>query len=133
MAVGNGGFSLRRVEDFIRVLSWPRHIPNVILGEHDNSLSVRAAQWIKHKWVKAYNFPPLFPDINEDFFWGLLVPRAISFFTVPTPEEASAFAFEREPRFLYELNGSQLPFGCHGWEKYDPEFWRSKISALPRN
>ena len=128
-AAGNGGLSLRRVADFLEVLSRPRHVPNLILGEHANSLPIRLSQWVKHKLVRAYNFDPLFPDINEDFFWGLLVPRVCSFFTVPTPEEACAFAFEREPRFLYELNSRQLPFGCHGWEKYDPEFWRSVLTA----
>jgi hypothetical protein len=132
IASGNGGLSLRRVADFIRVLSRPRYIPNLIIGEHANSLSIRISQWIKHKVVKAYNFDPFFPDINEDFFWGLLVPRACSYFTVPTPEEACAFAFEREPRFLYALNGEQLPFGCHGWEKYDPGFWHSLIATLPQ-
>ena len=130
LAAGNGGLSLRRVEDFIRALYRPRHIPNLILGEHANSLPARAAQWVKHKLVRAYNLYPLFPDINEDFFWGLLVPRACGFFTVPTPEEACDFAFEREPRFLYELIGKKLPFGCHGWEKYDPDFWRS-VADLP--
>ena len=61
------------------------------------------------------------------------MPRVCSFFTVPTPEEACDFAFEREPRFLYELNGRKLPFGCHGWEKYDPEFWRSVADFPPAN
>lgn len=128
LGVGNGGLSLRRVKDFLQVLAIPRYVPNLILSDEEpNSTLTKLAQVVKHKLVFAYNFGPLFPRINEDFFWGLLVPRVCPFFKVPAAEEAASFAFEREPRYLYEFTGRRLPFGCHGWEKYDAEFWRSLL------
>jgi hypothetical protein len=131
MGVGNGGFSLRRVADFLRVLAHPRRIPNFIKSHQQASGA--AAGWvrrIKHEWLLAYNIPPLFPSSNEDFFWGLLVPAACPHFRVPGLADASRFAFEVEPRYLYGLNGQQLPFGCHAWERYDRAFWLEVLPEL---
>jgi lipopolysaccharide/colanic/teichoic acid biosynthesis glycosyltransferase len=27
------------------------------------------------------------------------------------------------------MNGRRMPFGCHAWERYDPEFWRPHVLA----
>jgi len=129
--VGNGGFSLRRVTDFLRVLARPRRIPNFIKshkgGPHGQGSLLRR---FKHAWLLAYNFEPLFPTSNEDFFWGILVPAACPFFRVPGLAAASRFAFEVEPRHMYALNGGQLPFGCHAWERYDRDFWLQVLPEL---
>ncbi len=130
MGGGNGGFSLRKVQDFIRVLSYPRRIPNVM------SVGPNVIQFIKHHFIFAYSFPRLLqPQINEDLFWGVLVPRSCEFFTVAAPEDALSFAFEVAPEYLFELNKRQLPFGCHAWEKYNLQFWRKTLydhgKALP--
>jgi hypothetical protein len=131
MGVGNGGFSLRRVDDFLRVLGRPRHIPNVIKSraEGRGGLS-NLPRRLKHEWCFAYNVEPLFPRTNEDFFWGMLVPAVCPFFRVPTPQEAVRFAFEVAPRVLYERNGGELPFGCHAWERFDRAFWEEKLPFL---
>lgn len=124
LGVGNGGFSLRKVGDFVRVLSIPRYIPNILVKAPSHFRKIY--QWlrfVKHRFVFSYSFFPLRPKINEDFFWGFLVPERCSFFSVPKPEEAIPFAFEVAPEYLFELNGKQLPFGCHAWEKYNPQFW----------
>lgn len=55
---------------------------------------------------------------NEDIIWTLFVP-----FKRPNCTSALAFAFEMEPKKSFELTKQQLPFGCHAWEKYQPEFW----------
>ena len=129
--VGNGGFSLRRVADFLRVLGQPRHIPNFIKSHKGVADGERkTVRWLKHEWLLAYNFEPLFPTSNEDFFWGILVPSACPFFRVPGLAAASRFAFEVEPRHLYALNGGQLPFGCHAWERYDRDFWLQVLPEL---
>lgn len=129
LGVGNGGFSLRRIADFLRVLAHPRRIPNFLRVQvGDVGLRGGWAQRFKHEWLMAYNFKPLFPTLHEDLFWGILVPAVCPFFRVPEPAEASRFAFEAEPQFLYALNGGKLPFGCHAWERYDREFW---LRALP--
>ena len=131
LGVGNGGFSLRRIADFLRVLGKPRHIPNFIKS-HKGGLDGQGSlvRRFKHAWLLAYNFEPLFPTSNEDFFWGILVPAACPFFRVPGLAAASRFAFEVEPRHLYALNGGQLPFGCHAWERYDRDFWLQVLPEL---
>jgi len=126
--VGNGGFSLRKVHDFVRVLSYPRHIPNTLTPPTPSrSAGHRFLQWVKHRWLLAYSFAPLQPRVNEDVFWGVLVPRCCDFFSVPAPLEAVPFAFEVAPEYLYELNDRGMPFGCHAWERYNPQFWREVL------
>lgn len=129
LGVGNGGFSLRRVEDCIRFLSKPRRVPNTMLDQYFTG-KLNAAQWLNrwiHRYVLSYNFTPLLPRVSEDVFWGILVPQCCPNFTVPTAEDAVAFSFETQPSYLYSLNHAQLPFGCHAWEKYEPEFWRQVL------
>ena len=131
MGIGNGGFSLRRLDDFLRVLATPRRIPNLIKSRAGGTSGLSGlVRRIKHERLLAYNVAPFFPTSNEDFFWGVLVPAACPFFRVPRPEEAVAFAFEAEPRHLYELNGHALPFGCHAWERYDRAFWQEQLPFL---
>ncbi|MFY9514371.1 MAG: DUF5672 family protein [Rubrivivax sp.] len=129
--VGNGGFSLRRVDDFLRVLQTPRHIPNFVKsrarGDRGFANLVRR---IKHERCLAYNVEPFFPSSNEDLFWGVLVPAACAFFRVPSPEEAIGFAFEVAPGHLYEMNANRLPFGCHAWERFEQDFWKEKLPFL---
>jgi hypothetical protein len=64
---------------------------------------------------------------NEDIFWAVLVPQLLYFFKIPNMQDALGFAFEREPKELYKLADEKLPFGCHAYEKYDPEFWAKFI------
>lgn len=131
LGVGNGGFSLRKVSDFLRVLATPRRIPNFIKSRADGHAGfVNLLRRFKHERWFAYNFEPLFPTSQEDLFWGMLVPAVCPFFCVPRPEEALAFSFEVAPRLLYKLNGCALPFGCHAWERCDREFWEDKLPFL---
>jgi hypothetical protein len=131
LGVGNGGFSLRRIDDFLSVLSTPRHIPNFIKSTARGHRGFENLfRRLKHERILAYNFEPFFASSNEDFFWGMLVPAACSFFRVPKPEDAVGFAFDAEPRHLYELNGNRLPFGCHAWERYDRAFWKEQLPFL---
>jgi hypothetical protein len=127
--VGNGGFSLRNTSDFIRVLSKFRHVPNIYNSVLCKASNTHLANFksLFRKYVFAYNMWPLFPRVNEDIFWGMLVPDRFGFFKVPTPNEALYFSFEAEPAYLYELTENKLPMGCHAWEKYDKLFWREVL------
>ncbi len=92
--VGNGGLSLRKVKKF-----------------YYGSIYLYPLGLIwKRKW-------------NEDFFWSSVAKRLIPGFRIPDVKTALQFAFEETPEVCYELNGNQLPFGCHAWEKFNPAFW----------
>lgn len=91
--VGNGGFSLRRVDSFIRLL------------EKEGDMDSRS---------------------NEDFSYAVLGSEN---FRIAPLRVALQFAFEREVRKCFRLNGEKIPFGCHAWEKYDFDFWKPYIEA----
>jgi hypothetical protein len=95
----NGGLSLRRIPALIRYL--------------------RIYQLFFPKWVG-----------NEDKLFSLDARRLAlmrPFIKLPNWEAALQFSFEKSPAAAYELNVQELPFGCHAFEKYDPEFWRRFI------
>ena len=122
-SVGNGGFSLRRVPDFLKVLSRPRIFKNVLMQSWPGSVVSNVYRFLKDYHSFVYQDTHVNIDVNEDLFWGLFVPARCSFFNVPPATEAVAFAFEAHPDFLYQLNQQSLPFGCHAWQRYQPEFW----------
>jgi hypothetical protein len=139
--VGNGGFSLRRVQACLEVLAmrdrqrrWSDGlgIASVFAGKLARSIgrgvravfradtegffkrSRRAVTFAAHVAIPEYQ--------NEDLFWArasTLLPT----FSIPGPEIAVSFAFEMEPRFCFEFNRRALPFGCHQWQAYDRAFW----------
>ena len=131
LGVGNGGFSLRKVSDCLIVLSSPEFRPPV-----NGKVTLRLSEiflltgFFKKTLRFSYKFPPIRLAINEDIFWGVLVPGRYGLFNVPRPEDAISFAFEAAPEYLFELNGYQLPFGCHAWERYNPQFWRDKLRKI---
>jgi hypothetical protein len=65
--------------------------------------------------------------LNEDLFWSFRIPVVNPFFRIPDEKIAVQFSFEKNPSYCYGLNKNKLPFGCHAWDKYDPEFWRPYI------
>ncbi|MBI5510711.1 MAG: hypothetical protein HY903_18280 [Deltaproteobacteria bacterium] len=65
--------------------------------------------------------------LNEDGFWAFFAPSYNPLFRIPDARTALRFSFETNPRLCYERTGGRLPFGCHAWEKHDPEFWRVHI------
>lgn len=98
-AVGNGGFSLRRVESHLRAV---KQLSDVV----DRYLKVR-----HHIF-------------NEDVFFSVEVKRAGLGFKYPSWKEALKFAFDKYPKLCYKLNGYELPFGCHAWTKRKMrKFW----------
>ena len=76
----------------------------------------------KYQWLSKF-----FPK-NEDFFWCIIIPLFERHFSVPPVEIAIQFAIETDPQKGYKMNGNKVPFGCHAFEKHEPEFWRKFIS-----
>ena len=122
-SVGNGGFSLRRIPDFLKVLSRPRIFKNVLMQDWPGNLPSTIYRYLKDYHSLVYGNTHLNIDVNEDLFWGLFVPQKCGFFRVPSPLEAISFAFEAHPDHLFELNQQKLPFGVHAWQRYMPKFW----------
>jgi hypothetical protein len=95
----NGGLSLRKVKSFIR-------------------------------YLKIYNtFYPAWKG-NEDMLFSQEATRLLPmklFMKQPRWYEAIQFSFEKSPAATFELTNRKLPFACHAWERYDPEFWKPYI------
>ena len=99
--VGNGGFSLRRVQRSISILEKARPLLDF---------------WRTNR-------------LNEDCFFafaGLLTQD----FTIPTVEIASRFSLELQPAQYVNANAGKIPTGCHAWWKYDLPFWQKIISEV---
>lgn len=95
----NGGLSLRNVKSLLRYIR--------IYGYFFNS------------WLA-----------NEDAMFSFAQRRAYPFrwlLKLPSWQEALAFSVEKNPQTGLTLLSGKLPFGCHAWEKYNPNFWRTYI------
>lgn len=141
--VGNGGFSLRRVERFLEVLTsttrmvdprehWQRHWAGRPLATR---VAAAPRRLLKHTrrfngvaWeIKQHRRS--YRGWAEDWFWSLKAEKYVPDFRKPPTNEADRFAFGDRPRETYETVGRHLPFGCHGWNRFDREFWQPFLLA----
>jgi hypothetical protein len=133
--VGNGGFSLRRVRSFLRVLEskayfvdpdeyWRRYC------ERSGPLA-RAVNWPR-KYVKRLGWFndvgwhvkwAVHGDVHEDRFWAEYATHYDPTFNIAPVDVAMRFAFEAEPRKCFERIGYRMPFGAHRWQKFDRAFY----------
>ncbi len=107
-----------------------KHIPllpkkafKIQLQVGNGGLSLRKVKdCYRVSWLyeKIFCFKPL----DEDVLWAA-AGRFIPGFKIPTVESAAFFALDENPLEIYEQFGSQKPFGCHAWMKYDHDFWIS--------
>lgn len=104
--VGNGGFSLRKIQSAIQVLE-----------------KVDAALLKQYTQAEGDAF-------NEDIFWSLEAPKIKTDFRIPEWQEAMRFAIEFHPEIAYKYLNETLPFGCHAPLKHSPEFWRKFIPEM---
>ncbi len=127
--VGNGGFSLRRVEHFIGVLS---HKGPVRTGKQLNLEPTIKNKLYKLLYSLGYqntlSYYKKDPTLYEDIFLSIFLANTKLCAKLPDTETASLFAFEKQPSFLFSKT-KQLPFGCHAWRKYEYEsFWKEHIT-----
>jgi hypothetical protein len=123
LSIGNGGFSLRKVADFLKVLRRPYLFKNKLMEHWPGNWLSCCYRYLKDYWCYSFKNTQINVSVNEDIFWGLFVPARCEYFQVPAPSEASKFAFDAAPKDLYWQNNQQLPFGCHAGERYDRSFW----------
>ena len=130
--VGNGGFSLRKVRSFLKVLDSKES--SLKPGQYWEMVckanpTYRRYLRLPKKYLKGLR---LFNNakweaanchLGEEFFWVDRGPHFYPDFKIASFDEALRFAFEVAPRLCFELNGRKLPFGCHAWQRYDRGFW----------
>jgi hypothetical protein len=143
--VGNGGFSLRCVPRFLDVLSsprrtvdpaeyWRRHwagrpratqmlnLPRRVLKR---LRMFNGVQWDIRRRQQSYD------GWSEDWFWSLAASTYVPDFRVPPNDVAHRFAFFGEPRECFAAIGERLPFGCHGWTRFERDFWEPYLLPGP--
>jgi hypothetical protein len=148
--VGNGGFSLRKIKSSIGLLEKIRMYEVLIQYQHYNWKGlVPKLPFIIKKLGKAKKSPSKCETnyhFQEDYFWCNVAPASLSSFPCHTrllkllcwwytrndynvaPKNiAVSFSLETSVRELFEKNNNTLPFGCHAWEKYEPDFWKEFI------
>jgi hypothetical protein len=128
--VGNGGFSLRRVSSFRRVLRSRRYF--VEPEEYWRRYAARTAPLLR-----AINSPrrllkrllmfndihwhirwAIRGDVHEDRFWAENATQYDPGFRIAPVETALRFAIEATPRACVARIGG-LPFGAHRWARFD--------------
>jgi hypothetical protein len=135
----NGGFSLRNIKTCMKALT-------------SFSYLARPKEVIRYRFIANQSYRLIIKNIiglildltirnntffmfnnfywHEDGFWSNLIPQRFKWFKVPiTYTIAAHFAFENRPDFLFQLTADKLPFGCHGWTRYNQDFYAKLISC----
>lgn len=132
IATLNGGFSLRKIQSALRVLSsfrfiytfsdiWRANVKEY--GKIVGSLKALKYYFLGNNTYKTFNKY----DRNEDLFWAVIAPHKISWFKVAPVNESLYFGFDNKPEKSFEMANGHLPFGCHSFEKHR-YFWKDHIS-----
>lgn len=139
-SVGNGGFSLRRPADCLRVLESDRAdltgltVPGlrhfaglkhagVLLGGLDRARKRDDGRPLAQRFLGDFARP-------EDEFWSHYAPVFDARWKLPAPMQACRFAAESFGPEVVRLNGGALPLGVHAWRRHDAEFWLDRLKAL---
>lgn len=145
--VGNGGFALLRVSSALRVLVNRYRIePSTfwldLFSQSAPLWAVVSAEWVQRRFPTFTLIDRMLHERrimddpephgrNNDLFWS---DRAVSYFPdfkVASLAEGLSFAFEAAPSMCLEMNGGAMPFGCHAWRRYEPEFWAPYLMREP--
>lgn len=138
-AVGNGGLSLRRVQDCLTVLEqrecavWPRNRParrHFLRYKHARRL-LRFASDLRSLADQEGGVAACYRHA-EDVFWGYYAAQLWPDFRLPDPIQVVDFAIEHGGAEMIALNSGRLPFGAHAWALLDPDFWYGHLSATDR-
>lgn len=134
---GNGGFSLRKVSSFIKVLSAkPKFILNLIeVCNHykknrfwSNFISIPQFIFIRFSERNRVIAAHPVKHLAEDSFYAFYAKKFYPAFSVAPSSLAMFFAFESNPAKLYEMS-KKIPFGCHKLKEYDYEFWSKFLNT----
>jgi hypothetical protein len=136
--VGNSGFALMKIESFLNVIrSRRRGVDPDEFWREFCAVNPPYRQWIHlpRKYLKRLR---VFNNVrwdtwwwclrrdgtaNVDYFWANQAIKYWPPFRIASVAQGLEFAFEVAPRMCFELNNRRLPFGSHGWARYDRSFW----------
>jgi hypothetical protein len=143
--VGNGGFTLMKVESVLKVL-YNRYRAEPLRYWEDRFAGVlktiqallRQPRRLAPNWLRGPLTQPLRKSLQRmddvevygranDVFWSFRAGKYLPGFKIPGWRTGLRFGFEAAPRHCFELNGSRLPFGCHAWTRYDRSFWEPHL------
>lgn len=142
--VGNGGFALRRVKGFLRLLRSSDYAVDpdrywkafcAVHSPHERLLNL-PRKYLKR--LKLFNSVQRELRTNarmgfsDDTFLADGVPVFAPWFRIAPVEVALKFSFNTPPRACFEANGRHMPFGCHAWFKADREFWAPYLLSPPK-
>ena len=131
--VGNGGFSLRKVETFIDLLTNNKKLRKPLKGYSqfckENRFRIKGNPflylWFLFRAVSGYHNTLAYyirHDCQEDKAYAKCKYNYL--LNIPSIHDALRFSFDMRPSTCYKLNGNILPMGCHMWYKNDNEkFW----------
>lgn len=133
--VGNGGFTLLRVEAALKALTARyQDTPSAFWFDLFTAYSpvwfvrfLERIEWfwparrLMQEWREVHN--PCHHNRNNDVFWSDMAAHYDPDFKVASLEDGLRFAFEVSPKTCLEMNGGEIPFGCHAWGRYDRAFW----------
>lgn len=128
---GNGGFSLRKISSFLQVLKSQK---GMILSLAEVFKHYKKRRFFSNifsipqfifTWLSKQNRDLSVQKVKylaEDSFYAFYAKKFFKDFSAAPSDVASYFAFEAQPKKLYETT-KQLPFGCHNLKRYDYGFW----------
>lgn len=108
--VGNGGFSLRKIETFINITNPDGEFITEFASDIEEANKLNENGYVEF----------------EDLYFAELVPSLTTNFTKPNYELAGRFAWDRNVELLYNKYHGELPMGIHAWQKFK-DFWIDKI------
>ena len=103
---GNGGISLRHIKTFVDILKNNKRI-----------IKVEGKKTSIYDLSKMYNEDGIIVE-----YFSKIYPK----FRIAAPKVSMHFSFEVNPDVLYDKIG-KLPFACHAFTKYNPDFWKKYI------
>ena len=134
LGVGNGGFSLRKIRYFLRLLWWPFPLFRPLKKVEFDTAALTSPITFAKRILKLFGVRNSIQyykkkgRANEDFVISFVLKDSFTPPIIPSVYEAAHFSIEASPRYLVGLNNGTLPFGCHAFQKFDFDFWKQYMN-----